>query len=54
MTELQAIEKLDTVTKNFTKTIEGQQEIAALIPNIGVDEIISSALFSNKVVLEVE
>jgi hypothetical protein len=54
MTELQAIERLETVSKLFTKTIEGQQELVALVPNIGADEIISSALFSTKVTLDVE
>ena len=54
MTELQTVEKLETVTKSFTRTIEGQQEMAALVPSIWADEIISSALFSNKVVLDVE
>lgn len=54
MTELQNIGKLETVSKTFTKTIEGQQELTALIPDIGVDRIVSSALFSTKLSLDVE
>ena len=54
MTELKTVEKLETVSKKFTKTIEGQQELVALIPDIGVDQIISSALFSTALSLDVE
>lgn len=54
MTELKAVNKLETITKTFTKTIEGQQQITSLIPGIGADEIISSALFKDKMILEVE
>lgn len=54
MNELVTVGKLETVTKSFTKTIEGQEELAVLIPDIGVDEIISSALFKDTMVLEVE
>ena len=54
MTELQTVGKLETVKKTFTKTIEGEQQLASLIPGIGVDEIISSALFKDKMVLDVD
>lgn len=54
MTELKTVEKLETVSKSFTNTIEGQQELVALLPDIGVDQIISSALFSTALSLEVE
>ena len=54
MTELAAVEKLETVKKSFTETIEGEQQLAALTPDIGVDQIVSSALFKDKMVLEVE
>ena len=54
MTELQTVEKLETVKKTFTETIEGQQQLTSLIPGIGVDEIIGSALFKDNMVLEVE
>jgi hypothetical protein len=54
MTELAKVDKLETVTKTFTKTIEGEQQLANLIPSIGVDQIISSALFKDKMVLNVE
>lgn len=54
MHELQTVEKLETVSKTFTKTIKGEQELATLAPAIGVDQIISSALFSQKVELTVD
>lgn len=54
MTELQTIEKLETAKKSFTKTIEGEQELANLLPDIGADQIIASALFKDKMILEVE
>lgn len=54
MQELKTVEKLETVTKPFTETIKGEQELAALVPGIGVDQIISSALFSTNVELEVQ
>jgi len=54
MTELQTVEKIETVRKTFTTTIEGEQQLAHLLPGIGVDEIISSALFRDKMVLNVE
>ena len=54
MTELTKIDKLETVKKTFTKTIEGEQELASLLPDIGADQIIGSALFKDKMVLDVE
>ncbi len=54
MTELQTIEKLETAKKSFTKTIEGEQELANLLPDIGADQIIASALFKDKMILEVK
>ena len=54
MTELAKVDKLETVTKTFTKTLEGEQQLASLIPGIGVDQILGSALFKDKMVLDVE
>lgn len=54
MTELAKVDKLETTKKTFTKTIEWEQAIADLIPNIGVDQIVGSALFKDKMTLEVE
>lgn len=54
ITELQTIEKLETVTRTVTKTIEGEQALASLIPGIGVDDIISNALFKDKIILTVQ
>ncbi|MEI6773362.1 MAG: hypothetical protein WCL18_00570 [bacterium] len=54
MTELQKVETLETVKKNFTETIEGEQQLAKLLPDIGVDQIIGSALFKDKMVLNVQ
>ena len=54
MTELAKVDKLETVKKTFTKTIEGEQQLASLTPNIGVDQIIGSALFKDKMLLNVE
>ncbi len=54
MTQLQTLEKLETVKKTFTKTLEGQQQLASLIPGIGVDQIVGSALFKDKMVLDVQ
>ena len=53
MTELSATGKLETVQKTFTKTIEGEQQIISLVPEITVDEIVTSALFKDNVILEV-
>ena len=54
MTELAKVDKLETVTKTFTKTLEGEQQLASLIPGIGVDQIVGSALFKDKMVLDVK
>ncbi len=54
ITELQTVEKLETVSKVFTKTIQGQEQLSALVPAIGIDQIISSALFSKNVELTVD
>ncbi|MCX6824128.1 MAG: DUF4230 domain-containing protein [candidate division SR1 bacterium] len=54
MTELAKVDKLETVTKTFTKTLEGEQQLASLIPGIGVNQIIGSALFKDKMVLDVK
>lgn len=54
MTQLQTVEKLETVSKTLTKTIEGEQELASLTLSIGVDQILGSALFKDKVVLDVQ
>ena len=54
MTELAKVDKLETVTKIFTKTIEGEQQLASLIPSVGIEQIIGSPLFKDKMVLEVE
>ena len=54
MTELQTVGKLETAKKTFTKTIEGEQQLASLVPGIGVDQIITSALFKDKMILNVE
>ena len=54
LTEFKTLDTLETVKKSFTKTIEGQQQLASLIPGIGVDEIIGSALFKDKMILVVE
>lgn len=54
MTELQTIGKLETAKKSFTKTIEGEQQLANLLPDIGADQIVASALFKDKMVLNVE
>lgn len=53
MTELQTIEKLETAKKSFTESIEGEQQLVSLLPDIGADQIIGSALFKDKMVLEV-
>lgn len=53
MTELKSVDKLETATKSFNKTIEGEQQLASMIPGIGVDQIVWSALFKDKMVLNV-
>ncbi len=54
MTQLQTVGKLETVKKTLTKTIEGQQQLAALTPTIGINDIIDSALFKDKMILKVQ
>jgi len=54
MSELTKINEFETVKKTFTKTLEWQQELVSLLPDIGVDQIIGSALFKDKMVLDVE
>jgi hypothetical protein len=54
MTELAKVDKLETVTKTFTKTIEGEQQLSSLLPEMNVTQIIGSALFKDKVTLNVE
>ncbi len=54
VTELEKVDKLETASRTYTETIEGEQQIASLIPDIGIDSIISSALFKDKLKLEVE
>jgi len=54
ITELSKVDKLETVSKTITKTIEGEQQLANLIPDIWADQIIDSALFKDKMILNVE
>lgn len=54
MIELAKADTLETVKKSFTETIEGEQQLANLLPDIGVDQILGSALFKDKILLEVE
>ena len=54
MTQLQTVGKLETVKKTLTKTIEGEQQLAVLTPHIEVNDIIGSALFKDKMVLDVQ
>lgn len=54
MTELAKVDKLETAKKSYTKIIEGEQQFASLLPGIGIDQIINSALFKDKMVLDVE
>lgn len=54
VTQLQSLEKLETTKKTFTETIEGQQQLANLLPGIGIDQIVGSALFKDKMTLEVQ
>lgn len=53
MTELTTTGKLETIQKTFTKTIEGEQQIISLVPEITVDDIVTSALFKDKMILSV-
>lgn len=53
MTELTTTGKLETVQKSFTKTIEWEQQIISLVPEITVDDIVTSALFKDKMILTV-
>lgn len=53
VTELTKVDTLETVKKTFTKTIEGEQQLASLIPGIGVEQIVDSALFKDKMILDV-
>ena len=54
MTELKSVNKIETAKQSFTKTIEGQQQLASLVSGIGVDQIVGSALFKDQMVLEVK
>lgn len=54
MTELKTLTKLETVTKTVSKTVEGKQELASLVPWIGIEQILNSALFKEKMVLSVQ
>lgn len=54
ITELNTINTLKTASMHFTKTIEWEQELSTLLPGIGIDQIINSALFKEKMILEIE
>lgn len=54
MSELTKVDTLETATQTFTKTIEGEQQLANLLPGIGVDKIVGSSLFADKMVLDVQ
>ncbi len=54
LNQLSGTDKLETISKTYTKIIEGEQELTTLTPNIGVDDIIDSALFKDIMKLEVE
>ena len=54
VTQLQAVQKLETAKMTITKVIEGEQQLADLIPGLGIDDIIHTALFEDKIILEVE
>lgn len=53
MTELAKVDKLETAKKSYTKLIDGQDQLVSLLPDIGIDQIVSSALFQEKMTLEV-
>ncbi|MEI7918714.1 MAG: hypothetical protein WCH65_00415 [bacterium] len=40
MTQLQTVGKLETISKPFTKTIEGEEQFAELLPSITSADII--------------
>ncbi len=54
MTELTSLDKLETAKQSFTKSIQGEQQLASLIPGIGIEKILGSALFKDRMVLEVQ
>lgn len=54
LNQLSGTDKLEIISKNLTKTIEGEQELATLTPSIGIDDIIDSALFKDTMKLTVE
>jgi len=54
ITELQPIDSFVTVSKIYTKTIEGEQALSTLTTSIGIEEILASALFQDKMTLEVQ
>ena len=54
ITQLHEIHTLKTASMHFTKTIEWEQELSTLLPGIGIDQIINSALFKDKMILNVE
>ena len=53
MIELHKLDKLETAKELISQTIEGEQAITALLPNIGADALINSALFKDAMILNV-
>ena len=54
LAELAKIDKLETASKTYTETITWEQQIASLLPDIGIDHIISSALFKDRMTLDIQ
>jgi hypothetical protein len=45
---------LETASMNVSKTITGEENLAHLVPGLGVDDIINSALFKQDMTLHIE
>ncbi len=54
ITELHEAKTLQTAHMYFTKTIEGEEEVSQLLPDMGIEQIITSALFNEKIILEIQ
>ncbi len=53
-TQLILLQKLETARIPFHKTITWEQELASLVPTIGVEELINNVLFKSAMILDVE
>jgi glycerol kinase len=54
ITELRAVNKLETAEMTITKIMEAEKDLVDIIPSVSFDDAIQDALFQDKMIFELE